>query len=326
MKKAYTFITIILLALAMGSCETLNEDVLDRPDSEGGNRDDNQDENNEKDEQELPFVTFSTSSIIISESADNEPTTIDFTIRCHNIKNDKDSISVTYAFDTGNYATDEQAIEGKHFAADGNRTVSLRKSHPSTAISIKVIDNAELSGDHYFDIIFSDTTGCVTSIPNRLSVRIVDDEDAQNTIVGTYLASAQSMLPDAQYNNWNVDITRHATNENILYIHPISIFMGLSATSIAPICAIQDNSSNTLLIEYGQSLINDTTTGYNYTFVGISDDNTPITTGHATATFHCNESGKYIIEFLDNIGVANLANTQTSMPVQALTNVKFEMQ
>lgn len=337
MKKFALFIIILSLSYIVG-CETPGEEILDRTTSSETGRGDGNDDNNDNatgdddnadtEERRQPEVMFSTAYCIIKEATDNQPTILTFDVICNNLDVDK-TASVSLAVDHDNYPPENRAVENVDFTLSITSDLRFHYNYPSTTVTIQTINNDILSGNKYFDIVFTDTVDCATGSPDRLTIAIIDDEQPGNIFSGEYTATARSLLTDNLGNpltdeRWNVRIYSDDTQENTLLIQPVCMFLGLASAAIAPVYAHIDFDNMQLQIPYGQTLVSNTTTGDNYAFVGLDNENNPITMGCATASIREKEGGKYTIEFADNYGVCNLADTGNAM-YQAVGNVKWEM-
>lgn len=78
--------------------------------------------------------------------------------------------------------------------------------------------------------------------------------DDLTLIEGIYTATAQSAFAGYPDEAWTVSITRDDAEENKVWIHPICLFAGLSASSINPAYAFVDTIQHTITVPLGQEL------------------------------------------------------------------------
>lgn len=78
--------------------------------------------------------------------------------------------------------------------------------------------------------------------------------DALTLIEGVYSATAQSAFQGYPDEEWTVTITRDEAEENKVWIHPICLFGGLSASSVYPVYAFVDTIQQTIAVPLGQML------------------------------------------------------------------------
>lgn len=320
MKKPIIFITSILMLLVLVCCETPTENETDRTTTSGDGR------GTIGDSRYLPQIFFSTPQITIKEAFEGMPTTISFEVKSNNVRRN-DKVSATIAFDNSSYPAEMRATEGTHFTTNSQKTLTFDNEHRSHTIAITIIDNELLTVDHYFDIVFTDTISCITTTPNRLSVKIIDDENPINMLCGKYNATAQATTDNSDVDEeyWEASITHDEIEGNLLNIHPICTYKGIGFQYISPVQASVNLENQTLEIEYGQELFYSASTDNRYVFTGVTANNTPITEGSAVATFYTDETGKIVIEFHDNVGITNLTDHLSPIVVKKIENLRFEM-
>lgn len=115
--------------------------------------------------------------------------------------------------------------------------------------------------------------------------------DALTLIEGDYNATAQSAFSGAPDEEWTVSITRDEVEENKVWIHPICLFGGLSASSVYPVYAFVDTIQQTITVPLGQEL------SFDVFLANLNGE----TTGNLIADY-TEESGAVSIAFREGLG------------------------
>lgn len=115
--------------------------------------------------------------------------------------------------------------------------------------------------------------------------------DALTLIEGNYKATAQSAFSGAPDEEWTVSITRDEAEENKVWIHPVCLFGGLSASSVYPVYAFVDTIQQTIAVPLGQEL------SFDIFLANLNGE----TTGNLIADY-TEESGAVSIAFREGLG------------------------
>lgn len=117
--------------------------------------------------------------------------------------------------------------------------------------------------------------------------------DALTLIECDYNATAQSAFLGAPDEEWTVSITRDEAEENKVWIHPICLVGGLSASSVYSVYAFVDTIQHTITVPLGQMLV--------YSDIVLANLR-GVTTGNLIADY-TEESGAVSITFREGYGV-----------------------
>lgn len=118
--------------------------------------------------------------------------------------------------------------------------------------------------------------------------------DALTLIEGNYKATAQSAFLGAPDEEWTVSITRDDAEENKVWIHPICLVGGLSASSVYPVYAFVDTIQQTITVPLGQELY---LSGLSSVLANLRG----VTTGNLVADY-TEEGGAVSIAFREGYG------------------------
>ena len=103
-------------------------------------------------------------------------------------------------------------------------------------------------------------------------------------IAGKYKALAPSAFQGYPDEEWEIEITRDASDNTKVWLHPLCIFGGLNAASIKPVYAIYDKAKGTLEMPLGQTLYGSENEEHNIVSATVDEVYNPLTTG--TITFN----------------------------------------
>ena len=275
------------------------------------------------------FVAFNASSGVVKEAVDGVPGVIEIKLSVGSEKGV--ATDVTFATTDTAYAEALRAVEGQayniikidtyqelnngkvrenvistEFTAESAKTIHFDADHRFASIYIQTVDNDVQGGDRKFDVVLTASTGCNLGACKSFAVTISDDEDPINNLVGTYSATAASMFQGYPDEAWEVVISRDDEAENKLWIQPICIFGGLSASGIYPVYCEVDVVAGTLQVPYSQCVYGGEGQTYNMVIAGLTSDGSPVLNGVAVANFTI-EDKDVTISFTAGYGVGNVA-------------------
>ena len=84
------------------------------------------------------------------------------------------------------------AEEGVHYTIEGSKTLNFTKDEPSQNLTVKVVDNAEFTGDVKLVLNISAATGVNLGKNVTCTITIVDDEHPLGFLLGTYNTVGES--------------------------------------------------------------------------------------------------------------------------------------
>lgn len=113
----------------------------------------------------------------------------------------------------------------------------------------------------------------------RKAIRKAPVELSASDLVGVYSAYGESAFANSPDEEWTVEITQDASNENILWIRPICLFAGLSASSINAVYAEFDAAEGLLIMPMGQILYGGPDQQYNMVIATVDMAGQPSTSG-----------------------------------------------
>lgn len=286
------------------------------------------------------YIAFEGASAIVKEAVDGVPGMLEVKLHCASVEGINAEVSFE-AVDTA-YAEALRAKVGEAFTFVGaevynedtqeNRSnvqtvdltagnvIKFDADHRFASIYVQTIDNNQQGGDKKFDLVLNNVKGCNLGAHSTFAVTIADDEDPMNMLVGTYAATAASAFQGYPDESWEVTITRDDEAADKIWIHPICMFGGLSASSIYPVYAVVDVARGTIAMPYSQCVYGGEGQSYNMVIAGTG--NTPVLSGAGIANFEMVD-GTVTISFNEGIGVGNIAADEWwYQALQAPTMVK----
>lgn len=94
------------------------------------------------------------------------------------------------------------AEEGTHYTIEGSKTLNFTKDAPTQKLTVKVVDNAEFTGDVKLALNITTATGANLGKATTCTITIVDDEHPLKPILGTY-----STYADTGRGEYTYDVT-----------------------------------------------------------------------------------------------------------------------
>ena len=312
MKIKSLIYTSLAAALLFTSCEDLNKEPVFNDDTQA-------------------FVAFEKTSNSVIESNDGVPAVLEAPLHCASVAGLE--ATVNFSFDNSQYG-DNGAVIGQDYeplyvvrysidynnqsatfmqrinldtlqlAAAESYSLKFDAEHQFAAIAIRTIDNAVQAPNKKFDIVLNDVDICNLGANKVFAVTINDDENPMTKILGTYAATAASMFqgyPDAE---WDVEISADDEDPTKVWIQPICIFGGLSASDINPVYAVVDVVQGSIQVPYGQLLFGGEGQTYYMIIAGLTNSGEPVKSGNALAFFTIDSEG-VMIEFEAGYGVGN---------------------
>lgn len=84
------------------------------------------------------------------------------------------------------------AEEGTHYTIEGSKTLNFTKDAPTQKLTVKVVDNAEFTGDVKLALNITTATGVNIGNNVTCTITIVDDEHPLGFLFGTYKTVGES--------------------------------------------------------------------------------------------------------------------------------------
>lgn len=152
-------------------------------------------------------------------------------------------IPVTFASLAGleasvNFSIDKTstAVEGTNFTIlNTSKTLSFTKDEPVQYIKIKVKDNSVYAGDVSVVFNLSDPVNAKLGSVTACTLKIGDDEHPLAAILGTYHASAASIFSSRGSFDWNVTLSKDASDVTKVWISNLEPYFA-SYGYVAPEC------------------------------------------------------------------------------------------
>ena len=206
------------------------------------------------------------------------------------------------------------------FDASAPRVIKFDAQHRFASIYIETInDNNTIEiGDKRFDMTLTNVKGCNLGESKKFTVRISDDEDPINRLVGTYTAYAQSGFKGMPDENWTMEISRDDDNDKKIWIYPIVSLVntvGVADDQLSPVYAIVDLDNQIISVPFGQSLWKNDSYGYDGKLctIGTSD----LVFSGAALMNYVEADGGVTISYSSYLGVWEVNTAGTSMNGEA---------
>lgn len=276
------------------------------------------------------FVAFDKVSARVDEAKDGVPCSLELTLYCASVKGV--SAQVDVVADNEAYEGLAKGVEGENYriakietyTIDDNtkerinvvevtdsKTIKFDADHRFASIYVETIndDNRTEISDKNFDLKLTNEVGCKLGESKLCAVRISDDEDPINQLVGNYKGSAQSLF-DGSQESWDLTIAR--SNGDTLLINPVIDMRRANVPTCNDIYAIASvdpsNTSGIIALPLGQPIYGGEGQSYNLALVTMDNNANPVKSGSNVANFQIADDGSITITWTQPFGVGNLVD------------------
>ncbi len=195
------------------------------------------------------FIGYDKTSAYFMESVSGVPDTLEVTLYCASVEGVEASVVV----EPTNTAYDEdvRAVEDVHYKILTDKVIKFDKDNRFATIKVVSINNDAEGSDRRFDLVLTNVQGCNMGANTNFAVRILDDENVLNKLLGTYDVTGVSAFQDVGVVEWTATISKDDKKDNTLWIHPITAFY-LPAEMVSPVYAVADKDKLIISLPLGQ--------------------------------------------------------------------------